>query len=259
MNGSICLEVEHELVILSPEKTILSYRLAGVGARAGALFIDTVVILSVIFAVSVLEGVLSGFFPEALSGLATGVLQVAIFLFLFLYYILFEGLWNGCTPGKRILGLRVRMADGTPITFFAAISRNLMRPGDFIPFFYFAGLMAMICNPRSQRLGDLVAGTVVVYEKRPNEGFAPAPHSAGTHYFESAVGDLRGMTMEEYLALRRFCDRYPELPAVIQDRMLPEIWMPIAKRRGVPPVPDVHPIYLAEAVVMKYGRKNGLL
>ena len=251
--------MEHELTILSPEKTILSYRLAGVGARAGAQFIDALVVFAIIFAASLGLGLLSSVLPGLLNGLIMAVLQVGIFLTLFLYFILLEGLWNGCTVGKKVLGLRVRMADGTPITFFAAISRNLLRPGDFIPFFYFAGLMAMVCNPRSQRLGDLVAGTVVVYEKRPNEGYAPAPHAAGTHYFESYVGELRGMTNEEYLALRRFCDRFLELPPAIQERMIQDIWMPIAKRRQVPEADNVHPIYLAEAAVMKYGRKHGLL
>lgn len=251
--------MEHELVILSPEKSILSYRLAGVGARAAAQFIDALVIFAILFVISFAYGLVSMLVRGFLAGIAEALVQVGSFLLLFLYFILMEGLWNGCTIGKKVIGLRVRMADGTPITFFASISRNLMRPGDFIPFFYFAGLMAMVCNPRSQRLGDLVAGTVVVYEKRPNEGYAPAPHSAGTHYFESYVGELRGMTMEEYLALRRFCDRFPELPPSIQQRMIDEIWQPIAKRRQVPEVDNVHPIYLAEAAVMKYGRKHGLL
>lgn len=257
MVASTC--VEHELVILSPEKTILSYRLAGVGARAGAQAIDAVILLAVMVALSMGLALVASLFPGIISGLAYALLQIGIFLLMFLYFILLEGLWNGLTIGKRAMGIRVRMADGTPVTFFAAISRNLLRPGDFVPLFYFAGLIAMVCNQKSQRLGDMVAGTVVVYERRPTETYVPAPHSVGTHYFESFVGDLRGMTNEEYLALRRFCDRFPELPLTIQERMIQEMWLPIARRRNVPEAPDVHPIYLAEAVVMKYGRKNGLL
>jgi hypothetical protein len=89
--------------------------------------------------------------------------------------------------------------------------------------------------------------------------FAAAPHIVGYHPLEAHVGDLRGMTMEEYYALRRFCDRFPELATETQSRMLNEIWSPIALRRNVPKLPNIHPIYLAEAVVMKYGRQHGLL
>ena len=67
------------------------------------------------------------------------------------------------------------------------------------------------------------------------------------------------MTQEEYNALRRLCDRFPELPPPTQAKVIREIWKPIAARREVPDLPNVHPIYTAEAAVMKYGRQHGLL
>lgn len=67
------------------------------------------------------------------------------------------------------------------------------------------------------------------------------------------------MNQEEYDALRRFCDRFPELTPETQTRLLRELWEPLARRRSVPTLPNVHPIFLAEAVVMKYGRQHGLL
>lgn len=67
------------------------------------------------------------------------------------------------------------------------------------------------------------------------------------------------MTVPEYNALRRFADRFPELPANIQEKLVNEVWAPIANRRKVPSYDNIHPIYLAEAVVMKYGREHGLL
>lgn len=76
---------------------------------------------------------------------------------------------------------------------------------------------------------------------------------------ESHVGDLRGMTIEEYNALRRFADRFPELPVSIQNQLVREVYQPIAAKRGITPVANVHPIFLAEAAVMKYGREHGLL
>jgi uncharacterized RDD family membrane protein YckC len=177
----------------------------------------------------------------------------------FLYFILFEGLWNGQTLGKRAAGIRVRMADGTPITFAAALGRNLLRPADMLPGTYFVGLLAMFTNPRAQRIGDLAAGTVVCYETRPVLGTAPAPHTAGIHPLEEHVGQLRGMTLEEYNALRRLADRYPELTPDTQQRLMETVWAPIAERRKVQALPDVDSIYLVEAVVMRYGREHGLL
>ena len=174
-------------------------------------------------------------------------------------FIISEGFWNGQTLGKKAVGIRVRMADGTPVTFLAALGRNLIRPADMIPGPYFVGFIAIFTNPKSQRLGDLVAGTVVCYEQRAASLYVASPHSAGIHPLESQIGDLRGMTQAEYYALRRFCDRFPELSQNTQNRLIEQLWSPIAKRRSVPSLPNIHPIYLAEAVVMKYGREKGLL
>jgi hypothetical protein len=151
------------------------------------------------------------------------------------------------------------MDDGTPLTFMAAVGRNLLRIADFLPFLYFAGLAAMFMNPRSQRIGDLVAHTVVVHEKRPGMLYAVAPHTVGVHPFEDRVGNLHGMTLEEYDALRRLCDRFPELTVESQNRLLHDVWEPISDRRKIQRPPDVHPLYMAEATVMKYGRQHGLL
>lgn len=244
-----------DIAVLNPEKTIITYRLAGLGSRIVAQIVDWMLLVAVDMMMMFAAGLT--FFIQ--PGIASAVLDAVLILGPFAYFILLEGLWNGQTVGKRILGIRVRMADGTPITFPAAVGRNLLRPADFLPALYMVGLMAMFTNPKSQRLGDLVAGTIVVNEKRDRSLLVAAPHTAGIHAFEQTVGDLPGMTLEEYVALRRYCDRFPELPPNIQENLTETVWKPIAARRKVPDVPSVHPIYLAEAVVMKYGRKNGLL
>jgi len=250
--------VDHDLAILSPEKTILTYRLAGLGARVGAHLIDLLAILTVIYA---LAFGLSLLFARIAPDLVGAVVILTISIFPFVYFIFLEGLWNGQTLGKKAAGIRVRMADGTPITFNAALGRNLLRPADMVPGTYFVGLLAIFTNPRSQRIGDLVANTVVTYERRAAAYFQPAPHRLAPqqHPFEEAVGPLRGMTQDEYDALRRMCDRFPDFTATTQARLLEEVWRPIADRRGVPEVTGVHPIYLAEAMVMRYGRERGLL
>ena len=248
--------MDQDFAVLTPETTIVSYRLSGLGSRIGAHVLELIFVGGGIYVLILILSVTLIRFDE---DLATGILLPAMVILPFLYFILFEGLWNGQTLGKRLCGIRVRMADGTPITFAAAIGRNFLRPADMLPGPYFLGLLAMFTNPRSQRIGDMIASTVVCYEKRPIPIFASAPHVVGIHPFEAQVGDLHGMTAEEYDALKRFCDRFPELSWSTQNKLLQEVWQPIAARRKVPALPDVHPLYLAEAVVMKYGRQHGLL
>lgn len=254
----------HELVVISPEKTVLTYRLAGLGSRVLAHLFDFMVVIFVLLLILIGVGLFTGFSlltpgGELAEGLGTIILAVSFSLGPFIYFILFEWLWNGQTLGKKALGIRVRMADGTPTTFAAAMGRNLIRPADMLPGSYFVGLIAMFTNPRSQRIGDLFAGTIVIHERRATPKFHPAPHIEHTHPLEESVGELRGMSVEEYWALRRLCDRFPELPRSVQDQVIRDVWQPIAYRLKVPSLLNVHPLYLAEAVVMRYGRTHGLL
>lgn len=248
--------MQNDLAVLSPEKTIITYRLSGIGSRIGAHFIDLIIILVVIFILIVFVTATIRQLDETIGNVIIALMSTFGF---FVYFILFEGLWNGQTLGKKIVGIRVRMADGLPLTFGAAVGRNLLRPADMFPGTYFMGLLAMFCSPKSQRFGDLVANTVVIHEKRAVPYFTPAPHSAGVHALENQIGDLRGMTIEEYNALRRFADRFPELPTTVQNKLVREVYQPIAAKRGIKPMANVHPLYLAEAAVMKYGREHGLL
>lgn len=242
-------------MVLTPEKVVVSYRLASLGTRIIAHLIDVGLALILLYLVAVAAAFGLAATPE-LSGVAIAL----IFTFgLYLYFALLEGLWGGKTIGKSLMNLRVMMVDGTPVTFPAAVFRNLLRIGDFLPGLYLAGFLSIFTNPRSQRIGDIVAGTVVVHEPRNLYSFTPAPHRYGVHRFEDTVGDLRKMTLQEYFAIKRLCDRFPELPAQTQTESLRDIWFPFANRIGVEPNPNVHPLYQMEAVVMKYGRMHKLV
>jgi len=249
--------VEQDLAILTPEKTIVTYRLAGLGSRMLAHVIDVVLVIALMVALIMGFSFLAA--AQLPGELITALAIFASFAVPLAYFVLQEWLWNGQTIGKRSTGCRVRMADGTPITFAAALGRNIMRPADMLPGTYLVGLIAVFTNPLSQRLGDLVANTVVCLERRPVQMYAVAPHKVGIHALESSVGELDQMTMEEYLALRRFADRFPELPVTSQNRLITEVFVPIAERHGIRAIPNVHPIYIVEAMVMKYGRQHGLL
>jgi uncharacterized RDD family membrane protein YckC len=240
-----------EMLILSPEKTVLSFNIARLGSRVYAQLLDVFILISLLILLSVIF--------QSLGSFGAPIMMVLLSIGPFLYFILLEGLWNGQTLGKKALSIRVRMGDGTPITFAAALGRNLLRPADFLPMGYFLGMLAVFTNERSQRLGDRVANTIVLHDKRAEPRFSPAPYVLGVHPFEEHVGELRGMNNEEYVALKRMCDRFPELSANVQERLIAEVWYPLQAKYGISPVSNVHPVYLAEAVVMKYGRRHGLL
>lgn len=234
---------------------VVTYKISGLNSRVVAQIIDWIAIVGALVLVSMASSLLGAASPE----LSTALILVVAAALPFAYFTLCEGLWNGQTLGKKVTRQRVVMADGTPVTFFAALFRNLLRPADMLPGFPFVGLMTMFLTPRFQRIGDLAVGTIVVHEPPIRMQFTPAPYKYGLHPFEHHLGSLRTMTMNDYIVLKRLCDRFPFLTPDTQARMLAEIWHPFAERQGIREIPNVHPIYLMEAVVMKFGRQQELV
>jgi hypothetical protein len=133
----------------------------------------------------------------------TGVAMLAAFALEWFYPVVLEVWWNGATPGKRAFGLCVLNDDGTPVTFGASLSRNLLRAVDFLPFLYAFGLVTMLINRDFKRLGDLAAGTVVVYRDRPRRAVALAavvPHAPAV-----------ALSLEERRAVLDFAERHASL------------------------------------------------
>lgn len=190
-----------------PENVRLGFRLAGPATRLGAYLLDLAVRGAVFFGVVRLLAVL--LLPFATTGLPTGVYFVVAFVLEWGYGSFFETIWNGQTPGKRAFHLRVIKTEGYAIGFSDAMIRNLLRAADFAPLFYAAGFLTAISNPRFQRIGDLVAGTMVVRERRPRLGreldgladYAPFPPGAFRHRYRPSERTLETI---EALFLRRF-------------------------------------------------------
>jgi len=136
----------------------LLLRPAGVMARCLAYGIDfllrCVVFIVLAFALGTLGPSLGG-----------GLMAIAWFGLEWLYPLVFEMLPRGATPGKRILGLRVVMDSGLPLTLSASVTRNLLRAADYLPFLYGAGLLSILGRDDGKRLGDLAAGTLVVFDR----------------------------------------------------------------------------------------------
>lgn len=174
---SATFATEDVLIIETPERVPLHFALASIGNRFIACAIDHGIQGLALGLIGVTAAVLASFsfIEETLSSAPKWVYAVMILL-LFLvfagYFAFFEWIWNGQTPGKRWLKLRVIREDGRPITFWEAAVRNLLRSFDMMPIpFYSIGLITVFSTTRDQRIGDMVAGTVVVRER---EAEAPA-------------------------------------------------------------------------------------
>jgi uncharacterized RDD family membrane protein YckC len=148
--------------VITTEKVPFRYRVAGIGSRFLAWLVDAVIIVLIGFI-----GVCLATWLEALRfGVGHAIMELWLFALSWLYFLLFEWLWRGQTPGKRLLGIRAIQWRGTSISFFQSAARNTVRFVDALPFFYAAGFLVMACNREQRRLGDLAAGTLVVHVER---------------------------------------------------------------------------------------------
>jgi hypothetical protein len=171
------------------------------------------------------------------------------FLLYWGYYSLFEALWNGQTPGKRLFKIRVIKDSGRQITLFEALARNLLRVIDMLPSFYLVGVITMLCNKEQKRLGDLVAGTIVVHERseeqplmtHTNRTFTaslyPQPREATREPAGAVVpadgiarldaGDLNVIDTFFSRALDLDMDKRAEIAGRIADRMSTKMQVPL--------------------------------
>jgi uncharacterized RDD family membrane protein YckC len=152
--------VDLGLRIETPENVVLTYTLAGPTLRAGAYLID----FSLQAVLTIIGGVILLCSSFVASNVAGGIMLIFWFAMQWWYFTLFEGFWNGRTPGKWAVGLRVIQGKGYPVTFWAAIGRNLLRAIDSWSF-YAPAFVCMLLNRRFKRLGDLLGDTVVICER----------------------------------------------------------------------------------------------
>jgi uncharacterized RDD family membrane protein YckC len=159
-----------KLTIETPEQTSLQFPLAGVGSRCLALLLDSLFQFATYAVLGILFAILESVNVVSSEGSERGVWVTAIFVIVLFvvymgYFAIFESIWNGQTPGKRIAHLRVIQESGKPIQVSQAVVRNLMRLIDSLPGFYAVGLVSAMISKQNRRLGDFAAGTVVVHER----------------------------------------------------------------------------------------------
>lgn len=240
-----------KLTIDTPEQIALEYTLAGAGSRFLALAADTILQAVVMAALIPLLAWAGIYAAPGLRAWATWIqagVVLAGFALMYGYFAAFEALWNGQTPGKRLVGLRVIGVTGRPITPMDAILRNLLRIVDSFPVIYAVGIVSVFLTERSQRLGDLVAGTVVVHETRVERRQMPAAPAAA-----APVGAAR-LDAREIEAMETFLRRRDDLPPQLRDRTARQLAQHVRERLTLRVEQQPSDERLLEQLVTEYRR-----
>jgi uncharacterized RDD family membrane protein YckC len=242
----------HPAGIVTPEAVVLDFELAGLASRAVARLLDLLIQGAAMLALGIAVGL-------ALTGSAGVVLLVVGFAAVILGYpVLVETLMRGRSPGKAALGLRVVTVEGAPIAPRHAFIRSILGLVDFLlpP----GGLLAVassLLSPRGQRLGDLVAGTMVLRE-RTAVGPALAVWFSPPAGLEAYAGnlDVSSVTSEQFGVIRAFLLRVSELTPESRVAMAFRLAEPVKEAMHHQPPPGVHPEQFLVAVAAAYQRRH---
>jgi uncharacterized RDD family membrane protein YckC len=207
------VDPSEKLTIETPEQIALEFPLAGLGSRAMALLVDTLIQvvagLALGIAVTLLSPDLSTYWVAARQWMIALVIFL-LFCLYWRYFAVFEAFWNGQTPGKRQANIRVISASGRPITVFESIARNFMRAIDS-QFLYVVGAVSIAVDSKNRRLGDMVAGTVVVHEvQEQGDSYWYAAQSSTTSSPPDAA--VTTLTPQEFQLIETFLNRRLDLP-----------------------------------------------
>ena len=248
-NMSATIATEDVLIIETPERVPLHFALASIGNRFLACAIDHIIQGLALLLILLVSLVLASFstiqnFISSAPKWVGAIMLILLFLTFSSYFAFFEWLWSGQTPGKRWLKLRVIREDGRPITFWEATVRNLVRFLDMMPYpFYSIGLISVFSTSRDQRIGDMVAGTVVIREREEeapafSRVFAtPVSDPALRRSFKPVdfTASLSSLTESEIQVVETFLRRRWDLPD------MPRQWM--AWRVSLPILYKIRPQY----------------
>lgn len=255
-----------DYTLLSPENVSLRFQVAGVGSRTVAALIDYLII-GVGYAV-LTTGVLllmgfSSASSDSLSSIVSfaivAVLILASFFLWFGYFVLFELLWNGQSIGKRRLGLRVIRADGQPASVTASLARNVVR---IVDLFMFVGLLVMVIDRRSRRLGDFVAGTLVIrepgggrlessLESLMNDSIPPADST-----LVNAIPNAERLTIAHYSLIRDYFARRAHLPKHSADVLAGQLSAELARGLSLPATSIGEPVAFLAVVAHAYEERH---
>ncbi|HEX8802732.1 MAG TPA: RDD family protein, partial [Acidimicrobiales bacterium] len=244
--------------IITPEAVVLDYERAGVASRTLAMTVDGLALL----AVWLLLAFGAAWLLDASDGAGSAVIYVLASLALvFAWFCGFEVLWQGRTPGKAALGLRVVTTDGTPLRFQHSFLRAAVGIIDFllIPIGVIA-VVAVLLSPRDQRVGDMAAGTFVVRERSARSHVAPAwfPAPPGHESYAASL-DVGALGEDGYALVRAYLLRTHELAANARDHLAVRLANGVALRLDHRPPRWVHPHAFLLCVASAWQRAHGMV
>jgi uncharacterized RDD family membrane protein YckC len=253
--------------IETPEQMRLELPLAGIGSRFLAITIDSLLQA----AAAVVTGIAAAFLLPALALGGARFSQVWViaiaafgfFLLFFGYFAIFEIVWNGQTPGKRIIGIRVIKDSGRSLTAAESIGRNLLRIVDQLPGFYAIGMLVALLNAQNKRLGDLVAGSIVVRESS-SAASSPAFLATRTRAARTtadapvATPGASTMSLDDLALIDTFLNRRHDLAPDVRSRMAARIIEQLRTRLVFTQYPGVTDEALLEALVYERRSSGGI-
>jgi uncharacterized RDD family membrane protein YckC len=220
-----------KLTIDTPELIALELPLAGIGSRFLALAIDSLLQLITAIIVLLIALILIAGPGRYFKNFGAAITVLILYCLYWGYFAFFEIIWNGQTPGKRLVGIRVIKDSGRPITPLEAIGRNIMRAIDMFPgIFYIVGLICMMLNNRNKRLGDFIAGTVLVHDKEI-ETVSSIWNPGGI--FSLTNLQTSKITAEELLLIETYLNRRSELDPMARKNNARKIVSMIEAKTGV--------------------------
>jgi uncharacterized RDD family membrane protein YckC len=226
--------IDTDTEVETPEYVRFRYRTAGPVRRFWAWTIDSLIRVVLAFVVLFglgLSGILSA--NDFTEGAAFGAMLVLLFALEWGYFVFFETIWDGKTPGKQALGLRTVKEGGYPIRFVDSVLRNLLRAADFLPKGYAVGVVVMASDRKFRRLGDRVAGTMVIVEERRQVAAPVLVHPPPTADEIESFAQRPRLSAIELEALELFLRRRSTLGPAREHELAEMIAPSYAKRLGV--------------------------
>jgi uncharacterized RDD family membrane protein YckC len=257
------------LTIQTPESVGFQYVLAGVGSRAAAFLLDTAIRFIAVLSIFVFITLMGALLPKldfvgitswlskswliALGVLAYGFVDLG-------YFVFFEALWSGQTPGKRHQRLRVIRSNGRPISWLESGIRNILRALDLLAGFYPLGLIVVFLSRNNQRIGDYAAGTVVVMEEKTpsfHEGIPSRDLSTLTHpEIENYISLL---DRSQYRLLKSFLQRRKGMDDKHKHELARMLALQLLSKWGMPARLKIsYETFLEEVLILYEQRKRAI-
>jgi uncharacterized RDD family membrane protein YckC len=231
-----------------------------VGSRFLAFALDTLIQLAVSAVVGIGMVAYSAWIGFSGSSRSTiwviSLLGLFFFALYFGYFALFEAIWNGQTPGKRVARIRVIKETGRPINPPESLARNLMRLVDQLPAFYATGIVSMVLSRKSKRLGDFVAGTIVIHERSLQDIKPLWQAASGAATFSHGS---RNLSPEDFALIEAFLNRRDSLAPDVRYRMADQIVTRIRPQISFAPGDTLTGEKLLEALAQERRSSAGYL